>query len=223
MSNYWRRALLYHGLLHWKRQACEIYASREIGGLEKVVVFLIHILHILTLSGWIKIALDPPIDRPTASERRTRNKAIELYVILEFLVLATILWFSGDVQQYQCWVAAFILFEILLNLASIVFVGKLPNIYPATSSIERSLILFGINILQVIMTFAIFYRAQFGILPEKAVLISMLVFGTLGSPSIGDDFSGAHIVEAQVVVDFAMIAIFLSAYVGRLGAFRRLD
>jgi len=178
-------------------------------------------LHVVTPSGWIKLALDPHTNQPTKEERWVRDRAIEFYVVVEWIVLCAILWVPEATQQYQVWIAAFILFEIILNLSSIVFVGKLPSIYPPTASIERSLILFGINVSQVVIAFAIFYRVALHLSPKKAVLTATLVFGTLGSPSLSSENSAAIVVVLQVVTDFLLIAIFLGAFVGRLGAFRR--
>jgi hypothetical protein len=212
-----------HGLAHWKKQAGSIAASTEIEGLEKAVVFLIHLFHLMTVSGWIKIVLDSTAERPTRADRYIRNRAIELFILLEVIVICVIIFIPQHVESYQVLIATFILFEILLNLSSVIFVGKLHNVYPPTASIERSLILFAVNILQVILIFGIFYRASLGLSFEQAVFASITVFGTLGHPSLRVDFTGAGIVEFQVVVDFALIAIFLAAYVGKLGAYRRMD
>jgi hypothetical protein len=205
------------GFRNWHERIGRLVASSDISGLEKVVVVCVHFLHVCTGSGWLKFCLDPTTQSPTLEQMRPRDRAIELYVLFECLVLAGILWLPDKIHWYEVAVAAFILFEILLNLSSIIFVGKLKDVYPPTHSIERSVLLFGVNVLQVIMIFAIFYRAAFGLPPSEAAVNSALVFGTVGYPS-----PGGYVVAVQVIVDFVLLAIFLGTFVGNLGALRRL-
>ena len=204
------------GARYWRTRLDELIRSDQISGLEKIVVICIHCLHLATISGWIKVCLDPTTATPTAEQRRWRDRAIEIYVVVEWLVLLLILWVPNHVPNYLVAISGLILFEILLNLSNIIFVGKLDRIYPPTISVERSLLLFGINVLQVIMIFAIFYRAKLGLPPKEAAVTSTLVFGTVGYPEKGD-----YVVAAQIISDFALLAIFLSAFVGNLASLRR--
>jgi hypothetical protein len=48
-----------------------------------------------------------------------------------------------------------------------------------------------------------------------ALFNSLLVFGTIGYPK-----KAQVIVGAQIVIDFALLAIFLARFVGRLGEAR---
>ncbi len=200
------------GVRHWRAILDALVVSKKIGGLEKAVVVIIHCLHLITLSGWIKVALDPTTEKPTPEERRSRDRAIEIYVLLGWGVLGVILWVPDKVATYQAIIAGFILFEILLNISSIVFAGKLETAYPPTPSAERSLILFGVNVLQVITIFAIFYRVKLGSTAAVAAFNSTLVFGTVGYP-----LDGGYLVACQIIVDFILVAVFLGAFVGNLG------
>lgn len=207
------------GVRNWRKKLSILCRSEKIGGIEWLVVVIVHFLHITTLAGWIKFYFDPISNDPTAEELRRRNKAIDIYVVFEFCVLQCLLWLPDRSNVIYALAALYFLCGILINLFSIVFVGKL-DVYPPTPSIERSLLLFGINVIQVITIFAIFYRTQFCQSPLIAIINSTLVFGTLGHP-LGNNFIGGYIVATQIIVDFVLLAVFLSAFVGSLNAFKR--
>src|SRR6516162_434880 len=83
------------------------------------------------------------------------------------------------------------------------------------ASNERTLLLFLLNIVQVVLAFAILYRLtlpNLNLNPWKALFKSLLVFGTIGYPE------GAElIVGIQIATDFVLLAVFLAFFVGRLG------
>jgi hypothetical protein len=215
------------GRRYWGERLSNIVRSDAIGGIEWIVTIMIHSLHIVTLSGWLKIIFDPSFERADNNEarwvreRKRRDNIIDFYVALQFLILQYVLWVPKNPGLLSFLFGSYFLFEIILNLSSIIFVGKLKNVYPPTSSIERSLLLFAINVLEVITIFAVFYRIGFGFEPFVALFYSVLVFGTVGYPPQDAIFYGRTIVAAQVVVDFALLAIFLGAFVGNLRALRR--
>jgi hypothetical protein len=209
------------GFKNWKIRLKDIRETKEVRGLEWLFVFFVHFLHVLTLSGWIKFAFDPLVRPPPEEELARRNKAIEAWVILELLVLLCAVFSPPPVGLFRIGIAAYLLYEILLNLCSIIFVGKLKSIYPPTASIERSLILFGFNIVQVIIVFAIFYEAAFDFTPRKAIFESALVFGTIGYPELDQASHWWWVVTLQIVTDLILLVVFLAAYVGGLGAFKR--
>jgi hypothetical protein len=207
------------GVKDWHNKLKRLFSSSDVGGIEWLAVVTIHLLHITTVSGWLKFMFDPTVDKPTAQERWTRDRVIEGYVVFELVVLQVLLWLPGDFVFWRCLGAAYILYEIFLNLSSIVFVGKF-DVYPPTLSIERSLLLFGFNAVQVIAIFAIFYRAKFDSTPFVALIDSFLVFGTIGHP-LDQGYSGGAIVALQIMCDFVLLAVFLGAFVGNLHALKR--
>ena len=80
------------------------------------------------------------------------------------------------------------------------------------ASDERSLLLFFLNVIQVVLSFAIFYRCKLSISVGKALFKTLLVFGTIGS------VDGAEtIVGFQIATDFLLLAVFLAFFVGNLG------
>jgi hypothetical protein len=215
------------GFANWCAILCKLRASKDVGGIEWLVVLLVHFLHITTVSGLIKIVCDPVDTIEDNAEKKSqqlsrRNRYIEAYVIIQFFALIVLLAIPQRVGVGSCLLASYFLYEMLLNLFSIVFVGKLEGIYPKTPSIERSLLLFGINVLQVIVIYAIYYRGSFNFDPLVAVVHSALVFGTIGHP-LGKELDGGIIVVTQIIVDFVLLAVFLSAFVGNLRAFRRTN
>jgi hypothetical protein len=226
------------GFKEWKSRLKDIRQTKEIHGLEWLFALSVHFLHVLTISGWIKFAFDPLVRPLPEDELARRNKAIEAWVILELAVLLFAIFYPPPVRCLRVAVAAYLLYEILLNLSSIIFVGKLrgyastssnkiysqtssKEIYPPTSSIERSLLLFGVNIAQVTLIFAIFYRAIFSFTPQRAIFESARVLGTIGHPELGDAYYYWWVVTSQILTDLVLLVVFLAAFVGNLAAFKR--
>src|SRR5713101_9785578 len=56
------------GFENWKIRLKDIRETKEVRGLEWLFVFLVHFLHVLTLSGWIKFAFDPLVRPPPEEE-----------------------------------------------------------------------------------------------------------------------------------------------------------
>jgi hypothetical protein len=70
-----------------------------------------------------------------------------------------------------------------------------------------------LNVAQVVLAFAIFYRLTLHIPARHALFEAVGVFGTISYPK------GANaIVGLQIVIDFMLLAVFLAFFVGRLGA-----
>jgi hypothetical protein len=198
-----------------------IATTDDVHGVEWLFAIVIHFLHVLTVSGWIKFSFDPLPPTRIAGDVVRRNNAIECWVVLELVALIYVVTLPGPLGRAQTVIAGYFLFEILLNLYSIIFVGKLPDIYPPTPSIERALLLFGFNIIQVTLIYAIFYRVAFGYEVRAAIFDSALVLGTLGAPQLDKDYHWWWIVAAQILTDIVLLVVFLGAFVGNLGAFDR--
>jgi hypothetical protein len=211
------------GVGNWWDLRNKIRDSAEVAGLERVFVRVVHFLHIFTVSGWIKFAFDPLPDDTHDKQLRCRNIAVEIWVFSELVVFLFLNLLSEPIGWFRLAVAAYFLFEIILNLCSIIFVGKLASVYPPTSSIERSLLLFGINVLQVIFIFAIFYRATLGLKTGEAIFHAILVLGTVGYPPLHSDYYGWWVIALQILTGLGLLAVFLGAFVGNLRAFRKRD
>ena len=109
-------------------------------------------------------------------------------------------------------VACYLPASTIVVLFNVLFLTKLSFIGPV-ASYERTLLLFLVNIVQVVLAFAILYRLTLPNLNAwKALFKSLLVFGTIGYPE------GAEpIVGIQIATDFVLLAVFLAFFVGRLG------
>ena len=112
----------------------------------------------------------------------------------------------------SCFVACYLLASTAVVLFNVLFLTKLSFIGPV-ASYERTLLLFLVNIVQVVLAFAILYRLTLPNLnPWKALFKSLLVFGTIGYPERAEP-----IVGIQIATDFVLLAVFLAFVVGRLG------
>ena len=79
--------------------------------------------------------------------------------------------------------ATYILFEIILALANIIFVGKFEELQAPPASIERSIILLLFNLVEVVLIFAVFYKSALGLSPGNALFQASLVSGQLVIPT----------------------------------------
>jgi hypothetical protein len=104
-------------------------------------------------------------------------------------------------NHFLAWLASYFLIGTIVLMANIVFLTK---IFGPLKSIERTLLLFIFNLVQLILTFAIWYRSVLGLQAREALFKAMLVFGTIGYPE------GAEVVVGvQIAADFFLLAIFL--------------
>ena len=198
-----------------------IYYSPEVYGLEKIVDLIFQFLRITIVSDWIRFWL-----HNAQLGRRYRDRVIEVFILLELVLLIVLLLYPENTTITPPVIAAYILYCLFINLFNIVVVGKL-DVLPQTSSVERSLLIFIINAAEIVVAFSILYRYWFTIDRIPALFYALLVFGTLGhpvetNPLKQDAFDGALLVGAQISVDVTFLAIFVSAFVGRLKAFDRM-
>jgi hypothetical protein len=84
------------------------------------------------------------------------------------------------------------------------------KLFPPPASVKRSLLLFLFNLVEVTLTFAIFYQLCLGLSSTDAIIQSTLVFSTLGYPP-----EAKGMAAIQSVLDFLLVAIFLSNIVAR--------
>src|SRR5262249_32332238 len=148
-------------------------------------------------------------------------EGVEIYVFGRLLILFLLLVIVPLNHLWGDWVVSFIamyvLFELYVVLFQITFLSKFEFV-AKPKSVERSLLLFIINVAEVVIAFAIFYRVVYGLRVGKAIENAILVFGTIGfrKDEIVDTSS---IVSVQIVLDFLLLAVFLATLVGRVGPF----
>lgn len=209
------------GLARWWQRYLKIYHSPQVEGLEKLADLCFHFLRITVVSDWIRFWLhDVKLDR------RSRDGVIEVFISLELILLIILLFYPQERSIIPSIIASYIIYCLFVNLFNIVFVGKLGVLSP-TSSVERSLLIFVINVAEIVVAFSILYRYWFIIDPVQALFYALIVFGTIGHPVETDPlkphaYDGALLVGTQIAVDVIFLAIFLSAFVGRLKAFDRM-
>lgn len=181
-------------------------------GLERLLDTALLLLRFLSISYYLKRFLSGP-------RRRWRSSVIDLYCVVELAVLVVLLAGDWGPRTEQV-LTAYILFEIYLNLFNIIFIGKFPAINAPPASIERSILLLFLNVLQVGLAFAVFYAHAFRLTPVNAFFRAVLVLGTIGYPPEASGWSGI-LVSLQVFMDLVLLVLLLSAFVSQVGLFRR--
>ncbi|MBB4373445.1 hypothetical protein GGD63_006268 [Bradyrhizobium sp. cir1] len=142
--------------------------------------------------------------------------SFDLYIVIKFVLLLAFIWLPHEWLWVAAIVAAYLLIEMFVYRFGTLF--RLPN-HPRAESVEESLLYFIFNIGEVILTFTVFYRLTPGVCEANATHIACvartiswacLVLGTAGYPD-----KAIGVAALQVVLDFLLVAIFLSTIVAR--------
>ncbi|MGC3971018.1 MAG: hypothetical protein QM775_27890 [Pirellulales bacterium] len=165
-----------------------------------------------------RISLSYLLKRSTEGEwEKLRTPLVDAYCVLQFVVLGGLLMWGGGICSIV--VTCYVLFEIYLNLFNIVFIGKFSAINGPPKSIERSILLLLLNVLQVTMAFAVFYKYTCSLSVLEAFFSSSLVLGTVGYPADIKGYSKL-LVSLQIFMDVVLLVLLLSAFVGQISLFR---
>jgi hypothetical protein len=225
----------------WRKKIRDLWMADQIHGIELVFDTVVIALRHISLSYWSKDCwLNKYLNwRRISDDRRRRiwrDNLIDTYCLLQLFALWAVLflflspapgWWGKFVL---CFLAGYILFEMYLNLFSIFFLPRQKEIgtpklsdspsainEPSTS-VERSILLLFVNVLQIVLAFAIFYKISKPCLtPSDAFSAAVFVFGTVGTPN------GALplLVALQIFLDFLLVASILASFVGQAGPFAK--
>jgi hypothetical protein len=184
-----------------------------IHGIERLFVSTLLLFRMLSVSYWLRSWLPSP----RGERRRLRNNTIDAYCLIQAIVLIALLVNPGKLGVS---IAVYILFEVFLTLANIIFVGKFKDLQAPPASIERTIILLFLNVIHTVLAFSLFYRYALGVSVPSAIFYASLVLGTVGYPS---DLQGTAqlIVSCQIILDLILIIVMLSSFVSQIGLFRR--
>jgi hypothetical protein len=210
---YWQK-----GFVYWERQLENIKSSK-VEGIERVVAIGLWHLYLYSLLFWITVRLATGLE----GRQRSAERIVEWYaparlglsIVFTILFPPILLWVVFPFLVY-------LLLELYVALLLIVFVSKynisaVPGFHPRRS-IERLLILIILNVSEVTVVFALFYRLFLKQDPGGFVAIAYAieVFGTVGTPPVSPTDGGLFTVAFHLVADFVLLAILLTMLVGRL-------
>jgi hypothetical protein len=192
------------GVKQWWSDLRRIYATDKIDGIEKGFDLSIFALLAITPTQIIQFFC--------GGREQAPKRLVGGYVLIITLVLACLLYWSDSLPRVSVGLAGWFLASTIIVLFNVLFLSKLPFIGPPRSP-HRTLILFMVNVIQLVLAFAIFYRFALPKLSNMdAVFNALLVFGTIGYPK------GANlVVGSQIFLDFVLLAVFLAFVVGKLG------
>jgi hypothetical protein len=156
------------------------------------------------------------------SDPTTRSDMVDIYCVLQLVALLVCVFLPVP-NSVGCFIAAYVLFEIYLNLFNIVFIGKFSKINAPPVSVERSLLLLLLNAFDVVLAFTLFYRHWMRLSTGCAFYGACLVLGTIGTPPLPDTGEGRPLIILQIFLDLLLIVLFLSSFAGQIGLFQRED
>jgi hypothetical protein len=190
--------------------------EKEIHGIEFAFNFALMILRLSSASYWLRSCLPSP----KGSDHKLRDNAVDIYCIFQFFVLL-ILFLNRFSTIFNIIIVIYILFEIYLNLFNIVFIGKIKKINAPPSSVERSILLLMLNVIDVVLAFSILYRDWLDLSKQEAIFQSVLVLGTVGHPSSQSTEIYMLLVMLQIFLNILLVLLFLSSFIGQIGLFRK--
>jgi hypothetical protein len=193
-----------NGLTEWRGDLRRIYATDEVRGIEKAFDLLIFAVQVVILSQIAQFFWG----------RRDQGPwwFIDVYVPAATVILMGLLGCSDYFPRVSAIVALYLLASTIVVLFNVLFIGKLSFIWSVASN-ERTLLLFMLNVIQVVLAFAIFYRWSLPNLSTwDALFKALLVFATIAYPNGSEAIAGS-----QIAIDFLLLAVFLSFFVGNLG------
>jgi len=170
------------------------------------------------------------MDERDPRRRVWRDSTVDGYCVLQLLILLGI-FLRSERPVLNSVLGWYIIFEIYLNLLSILFLPPQREIGPPTpadepsavnepsTSPERSILLLFINVVQLVLAYAVFYRGVLHVPRSSAFLYAVLVFGTVGHPPLSE--TPPWLVASQVCLDFILVAAVLGSFVGQAGPFAR--
>jgi hypothetical protein len=181
-------------------------------GLEYATDCLLLLCRRVSISYWIR----RPSERPPLN-LKWRSRIIDWYCCGEFAVLCCLLVWSRS-WSLSTALSVYILFEIYLSLFNIVFIGKFPSINYTPASIERVILLMFLNVLQVLLAFAVLYHtwSPSYLSGHEALSQAVRILGTIAAPE-----QPRLIVDLQILLDLLLLVIFLASFAGQISLFRK--
>jgi hypothetical protein len=220
----------------WLDKIRTLWRTGEIHGIELIFDISILALRYGSLSYWLKDRwLKKALDRwanfakQDPKRRVWRDNLIDAYCILQTLALLIVL-FGANRPILDSVVGGYIVFEIYLNLCSIFFLPRQRALGPRSASdppsavnepstsVGRSMLLLFVNVLQVVLAFAVFYKTATPTLRSASALLNaVLLLGTVGYPPAAE--APALLVCIQVFLDLFLIVFAVGGLVGQTNPF----
>jgi hypothetical protein len=163
-------------------------------GIEKWAGWILYALTILLLSQWIHIGW--------GTREKAPSNGIDAYVVVAFGLTSLIYVFPSVPAAFVSTYFSISTVIVLLNTV------LLRHVWGEPESPRRSLVLFMLNVPQVIVMFATWYYLGG---QDKALLNSTLTFATISYVS---DMPGTAM--AQIATNFVLLAIFLASLVSEM-------
>jgi hypothetical protein len=173
--------------------------ARRLSGIEWAAATALYLVWYTLLSYWLS--------RITI---KGRGRIIEVYVVCTLAI--TILNWTWGPTLWATALCSYFSTSTIVTLLQVLFLNKgLGHM----ESPERSLLLFILNVFQMLFMFASWYYLVTPLSKEDALFHAVLVLATLGYPS-----NTPTIVELQIAADFVLLAVFLAHLLGQVGLTR---
>jgi Ion channel len=186
-------------------------------GVERIIMVLVLLLKLCFPSFWIRHYAD-------MHSHRLRNEMIEQYVIIKTVLIVLILWCGRWSQRW--WVAAtvYLMWDLVTYLLWLIV---LSNLHHSQPNLRRNLILLGINMIEIIAAFGVFYLASGSLHATangqivtnwlQAFYFSIATFATVGYGDMVVSWTRWYILSIlQVLTSLLFISLVFSSVASKL-------
>jgi hypothetical protein len=177
--------------------------SGETKGIERYTDYLLYGLTLFLVSNWMQIGW--------GSKDKPASRLIEAWV--SFGVIITL---AAYCTKYR-WLAVLSSYCAVSTMTVLLGVVFLRRVFGDPESFERSLVLFMLNVLQIVLMYGTWYGLG-EYKDEGGLLQSVLTFATI---SYADRMP--NLAMLQIATNFMLLAIFLAYLVGKLGSDQHSD
>jgi hypothetical protein len=186
-------------------------------GIERRMMMIILSLKLLFPGFWIRHYAD-------MQWHRIRNRYMEYYIITKNLITVSVLFLGLWTHVIRVVIVAYLLLDLMVYLLWLVVLWDLHHHKP---DMRRNLILLGINILELVSAFAIFYLASGTIIYSgtetivqnwlDAFYFSLVTFSTVwywDINIINSLWRGINIIH--ILTNFLFISLIISSVVSKI-------
>jgi len=195
------------GLTRWQANLKQI-EQLDIGGLEKGFCHALYRLRLASILEWLSLCIVGGRGDDDHAAHKTDRLIVDFYVVGKTLLVALLMLlptkFLAWYVQLFVW---YLLAEMYVALLNVVIIGTLNT--ERKISVGRSLLLLMFNAIQLVLSFALFYRAHAGVGPWQAFVNSVHVFSTLALPDKAEKLE-----TTQIILNFIFLAIILARFLG---------
>ncbi len=186
-------------------------------GIERIIMVFVLLLKLCFPSFWIRHYAD-------MHSHRLRNSMVEQYVIIKTVLILLVLWCGRWSQWWWVAITVYLIGDLVTYLLWLIV---LSNLHHSQPNLRRNLILLGINMIEIIAAFGVFYLASWSLHTTannqvvtnwlQAFYFSIATFATVGYGDMVVSWTRWYILSImQVLTSLLFISLVFSSVASKL-------